>query len=131
MFLKTPLVVLLATVALVLVAAPSALASRTFVLTGEAAPRLLSIDSANPGAVASSVTLSGIPAGEVTQSIDVRPATGQLLALTVDAGAVGRLYRVEPVTGAATLLATLAADPADLTNPYTSVSGAAKIDVNP
>jgi hypothetical protein len=43
---KPRLVVLLAAMTLALVAAPPALATRTFALTGEAAQRLLSIDSA-------------------------------------------------------------------------------------
>ncbi len=127
---KGRFVVLSAVVALTLVAAPPALATRIFALTGEATPRVLSIDSANPGAIAATVTPSGLLPGDVPQSIDVRPATGDLLVLAVN-GTTGRIYRLDPVTGVASAPVTLAADPADLTNPYTSLSGTAKIDVNP
>src|SRR5581483_1695827 len=49
-----------------------------------------------------------------------------------DAGGVGRLYTIDTATAAATLVATLAADPADLTNPYTTLSGASfGVDFNP
>jgi hypothetical protein len=127
---KAGLVVLSAVVALALVAAPPALATRIFALTSEATPRVLSVDSANPGAIAATVTPSGLLSGDVLQSIDVRPATGDLLALTVN-GTTARIYRLDPVTGVASAPVTLAADPSDLSNPYTSLSGTAKIDVNP
>lgn len=130
MHLQARLVALSTVVTLALVAAPPALATRIFALTGEATPRLLSIDSANSGVVAAAVTPTGLQAGDVPQSVDVRPATGELLLLTLN-GTTGRIYRLDPVTGAASAPLTLAADPADLTNPYTSLSGSAKIDVNP
>jgi Ca2+-binding RTX toxin-like protein len=130
MHLQARLVALFTVVALALVAAPPALATRIFALTGEATPKVLSIDSASPGVVAASVTPSGLQAGDVPQSVDVRPATGELVVLTVN-GATARIYRLDPVTGVASAPLTLAADPIDVSNPYTSLSGSAKIDVNP
>jgi Ca2+-binding RTX toxin-like protein len=119
-----------AVLTLALVVAPPALATRIYALTGEATPRVLSIDSASPGVIAAALTPTGLSAGDVPQGIDVRPATGELLVLTANGG-VGRIYRLDPVTGVASAPVALAADPADLTSPYTSLAGTAKIDVNP
>ena len=60
--------------------------------------------------------------------IDFRPADGKLYALTSTA----RLYTVDANTGAATLKATLAADPADATAPYAGLVGTTNsVDFNP
>ena len=65
---------------------------------------------------------------EQVVGIDVRPATGELFALTDRA----RLYTIDPTTGAATLRATLAADPGDASDPFTALSGAKfAVDFNP
>lgn len=89
-------------------------------------------DSATPATPEQLDLISGIGAGESIFGLDFRPADGRLYALTVDDVAVGRLYRVERSTAAATFLCTLAADPSDLTNPFTSLSGGPfEIDFNP
>lgn len=48
------------------------------------------------------VAVTGLQPGEVLQAIDVRPATGQLFGLGVTGGTTGRLYVINPDTGAAT-----------------------------
>jgi hypothetical protein len=56
-----------------------------------------------PGTVLATTPVTGLQAGDTLLGIDVRPATGQLYALATG----GRLYTVNPVTGAATLASTL------------------------
>jgi hypothetical protein len=66
--------------------------------------QLLRFNAATPGTVIT-VTLSGMQVGEKMTGIDVRPATGELYGLGLfDNGAnrTGRIYRINPVTGAAT-----------------------------
>jgi hypothetical protein len=54
-----------------------------------------------------SVTVSGVDASEVLVGLDVRPATGELMALGVNATAdTGTLYRLDPQSGAATTIGT-------------------------
>src|SRR3954469_15618447 len=89
---------------------------------------LIIVDSANPRAIVSNVPITGLQAGENLVGIDVRPATGELYALS----AAGRLYTVNPATGAAALKSTLAADPADATAPFTALAGTDfGVDFNP
>lgn len=84
-----------------------------------------------PGINLSSVAITGLQGGETLVGIDVRPATGQLYALGNTAG-VGRLYTIDPATGVATLVAVLAADPTDLTSPFTALAGTSfGVDFNP
>lgn len=60
--------------------------------------KLVRFDAANPGTILSTVTVTGLQAGEVLRGMDFRPATGVLYAL----GSTGRLYTVNPTSGAAT-----------------------------
>ncbi|HEX5659116.1 MAG TPA: DUF4394 domain-containing protein [Polyangiales bacterium] len=85
------------------------------------------------GNITSSVALTGIAAGETLLGVDVRPSNGEVIALVrVDAGNAGKLYVVDPATGTATLKATLAADGADASEPYTAIAGASfGVDFNP
>ena len=85
-----------------------------------------------PGAFDASIPLSGLGAGETAIGMDARPLTRQLYVLTQDAANAGRIYTLNSDTGAATLVATLAADPADLTDPYTALGGTSfGVDFNP
>ena len=59
---------------------------------------LLTFDSATPGTIAASVTITGLQASENVLGIDLRSATGQLYAL----GSTSRLYTINPLTGVAT-----------------------------
>lgn len=76
---------------------------------------LVSFDSATPGVISGSVPITGVT-GTVL-SIDVRPATGELYALSSNS----QLYTIDRTTGLATLVATVSVP----------ISGNATIDFNP
>ena len=70
---------------------------------GLAGNALVSFNAATPGTVSSSITITGLAVAEQIQSIDFRPATGQLYGLAVSGGGtLGRLYVINTTTGAAT-----------------------------
>ncbi|MCI0394268.1 MAG: DUF4394 domain-containing protein [Chloroflexi bacterium] len=72
-------------------------------LTG--ANALVRFNSATPGTISGPTPITGLQTGEVIVAIDFRPATGELygLAITNSAGPdTGRLYVIDPATGAAT-----------------------------
>lgn len=58
---------------------------------------LIGFDSANPGTVTSTLTITGL-GGQLIRGIDTRPATGQLYAL----GQSGTLFTIDTGTGVAT-----------------------------
>ena len=90
--------------------------------------RLLIMDADVPQEILADHTVTGLDVGDTLVGIDVRPATGQLYALSDGAG----LYTINPATGAATKVGELAADPTDATNPFTALSGTNfGIDFNP
>jgi Domain of unknown function (DUF4394) len=90
--------------------------------------RLAAFDPKAPNTIASTVSITGLGAGETVVGIDLRPANGMLYALT-DAA---KLYTVNADSGAATLAVALAADPTDLTAPYAGLSGTRfSVDFNP
>jgi len=91
-----------------------------------ASGRLLSFNCAAPGTVVGSVAISGLASGEALIGIDTRPADGLLYGVT----SAGRVVTVDAATGAVTLKATLAADAADATAPYTALAGADRYSVN-
>lgn len=93
---------------------------------------LLRFDSATPGTVTGSTPITGLGAGETIIGIDGRPANGLLYVLTRNASNVGRLYTLNRATAVATLVATLTADPADTTAPFTALNGTRfGVDFNP
>lgn len=59
---------------------------------------LLRFSAQAPGALLGTVPVTGLNAGDSLVGIDVRPATGALFGL----GSSGRLYTINPATGAAT-----------------------------
>lgn len=69
------------------------------------------------------------PPGETVWGVDVRPADGTVIALTSG----GKLYTVNPQTGATTLKSTLSADAADIAAPtFAALEGTAYgLDFNP
>ena len=75
---------------------PPASAQRVHALTESNA--LLTFDANRPGALLERKDVQGLPAGETLLAIDFRPATGMLYA----AGSAGRLYTLDPRSGAAT-----------------------------
>jgi Domain of unknown function (DUF4394) len=98
----------------------------TIVLT--ASGTLVSFNRAAPGTTVGSVSVSGLSSGEALIGIDLRPADGLLYALSNQS----RVYTVDPSTGAATLKSTLAADPADTTDPFGALAGTQfGVDFNP
>jgi hypothetical protein len=101
---------------------PEALEDRavpaTFVAIG-GVNKLVQFNSNTPGIFSHSIAVTGLQANETIRGIDIRPATSRLYAL----GDSGRLYTVNQDTGAATLVAALAADPMDLTSPFVGLSG--------
>jgi hypothetical protein len=75
---------------------------------GAANPTLSLLDTEHAGQV-TNLPITGIGAGELVQSIDVRPKTGVLYAVTTENTGVnytGRLYALNLATGAATLIGT-------------------------
>lgn len=59
---------------------------------------ILTIDAANPSQAMNSASITGLGSGETLIGIDVRPATGELFAVS-DAS---RMYKIDPATGTAT-----------------------------
>ena len=59
---------------------------------------LVMFDSATPGAIIGSVSVSGLSGGQVIRGIDFRPADGNLYGVSSDS----RLYAINTATGAAT-----------------------------
>jgi len=77
-----------------------------------AAGNLVRFSSATPGVLDLNVAITGLQSGETIRGldtrpaslgVDTRPASRQLYAL----GSTGRIYRLNPVTGAATQVSTL------------------------
>jgi hypothetical protein len=75
------------------------------------APHLLVFDSATPGAIIDNVQVSGLLSGDTLQGIRFRPSTNALYALGSDGRGTSRLYTVDLVSGAATLLSPAAGFP--------------------
>ena len=90
--------------------------------------QLVAFDPKTPDTITGTTPITGLPAGEVVVGIDTRPKDGALYALT----GAGKVYTVNPATGAATLKVTLAADPADASAPFSALSGSVfSVDFNP
>ena len=94
-----------------LAAAP--VAARAVRAVGVIAPNtLIAFDTASPGTVTFHL-ITGLGANETVRGIDVRPADGQLYAVTASTGSVANsvlsTYRVDPGTGVATLVGATAA----------------------
>jgi hypothetical protein len=90
--------------------------------------RLISFDRASPATIRTNVLVTGLQSGENLVGIDMRPADGMLYGV----GSTGRLYTLDPVTGAATNKSRLAADAADTTDAFTALAGTNfGVDFNP
>ncbi len=99
---------------------------QTLALTAD--NRLVAFDPAAPNTLTSSTAITGLQAGDMVLGVDFRPKDGLLYALASG----GRLYTVDPATGAATLRATLSADPADASAPYAGLTATRyTVDFNP
>jgi hypothetical protein len=101
-------------------------AATLFGLTADG--KLVSFKTTTPGTFDTSNAITGLQGGETVIGIDFRPANGKLYAATSG----GRLYIVNPTTGAASSPVTLTADAADTTAPFTSLMGTKfGVDFNP
>ena len=100
---------------------------------------LIMFDSATPGTITGSISVTGLAAGVYLGGIDRRPQLGPNNGVVYGFGVdlstgAGSIYTLNPATGAATLVSTLAADSADTTAPfpYTTVQGTSfGVDFNP
>jgi hypothetical protein len=100
---------------------------------------LISFDSATPGTTNFIGAITGLTAGDSLVGIDRRPSLGPNNGLIYTVGVnpadgSARIYTLNETTAAATLVTTLAADPADATapSPFTTVAGTSfGIDFNP
>jgi trimeric autotransporter adhesin len=107
-------------------ATPPSVAGDTFALTN--ANRLISFNQVSPTFMLGSVQIDGLQDSESLLAIDIRPADGKLYALST----TGRLYTIDPATGAATLKSTLTADSSDASGPFSRLDGTDfGIDFNP
>jgi hypothetical protein len=92
--------------------------------------RLVTFDRADP-ALDTAIAITGLQTGETVVGLDIRAGgatPGELYAL----GSTGRLYTINTTTGVATLKATLTADAADSTEPFTALAGTEfGVDFNP
>jgi uncharacterized protein DUF4394 len=77
-----------------------AAAQADFVVALAANNQLLQFSASAPNSIISATAVTGLKAGDSLVGIDYRPATGQLYALGVS-GATGRIYTINPLTGAA------------------------------
>lgn len=98
---------------------------------------LLRFDSADPGVTSGAVAITGLTAGDRLVGIDKRTSAvngnGLLYGVAINSG-TGRIYTIDPMSGTASLISTLSADPADLAapTPFTGVSGTSfGVDFNP
>jgi hypothetical protein len=107
---------------------------------------LISFDSATPGTVSTIGPVTGLTAGDTLVGIDRRPQNlggmaipgpnnGRLYGFGVNlTTGTARIYTLDETTAAATLISTLAADPADTVAPFpfTAVLGTSfGVDFNP
>lgn len=70
------------------------------------APTLFTFSLRDPNTITTPVAVTGLAMGDQLLGIDVRPATGDLYGF-VRNGTTGKLYTINPDTGAATLESTL------------------------
>lgn len=90
--------------------------------------RIVTFKTATPNTLDANVAVTGLAAGERLLGFDIRPKDGLLYGIS----SAGRIVTIDPATGAVTVKATLAADAADATAPYTAIAGTAfGVDFNP
>lgn len=74
---------------------------------------LIRFDSSSPTVIQNARTVTGLGGNETLQGIDFRPRTGQLVGSTVVTGSANnsilKTYRINPLTGVATLIGQTAA----------------------
>jgi len=75
------------------------------------------------GPVVNGPAVIGLGMGETVMGIDFRPLTGELFAVTRDGSNQGRVYKIDPSSGVATLV--------PLTGPTLTLTGSVGVDFNP
>lgn len=89
---------------------------------------LISYNAVRPDVLTSKVAISGLDTNEAIVGIDFRPATGTLYGVSN----LGRVFVINTTTGAAVATPSIAADPTDVTNPFTAINGTSLgFDFNP
>jgi hypothetical protein len=128
-----PRLLALVTSTIALLAAPSARADDLlYAATVGPPPHLVGFYADTPGTLLSDVPVTGLGSADVITGLDARPTDGKLYVLTRDSGGVGRVWTVDPVTGAATQVSRMTADPTDATIPYTGLpAGGMGVDFDP
>jgi hypothetical protein len=90
--------------------------------------RIVSFKTATPNTLDTSVAISGLSGSERLLGFDIRPKDGLLYGLS----STGRIVTIDPATGAITVKATLAADTADSSSPFSNLIGTGfAVDFNP
>ena len=90
--------------------------------------RIVSFKTASPNTLDTNVAVTGLSGSERLLGFDIRPKDGLLYGLS----STGRIVTIDPVTGAITAKATLAADTADSSSPFSNLIGTGfAVDFNP
>lgn len=90
--------------------------------------RIVSFKTASPNTLDTNVAVTGLSGSERLLGFDIRPKDGLLYGLS----STGRIVTIDPVTGAITAKATLAADTADSSSPFSNLIGTGfAADFNP
>jgi hypothetical protein len=107
---RLPLAAALTALLLAASAAPAGAEQAVAILPGN---QMVRFDTAVPSAVTLSTPITGLAPNQTIRGIDVRPATGQLYAVTVTTGSAAnsvlQTYTIDPATGIATLVGQTAA----------------------
>nr|WP_315216409.1 DUF4394 domain-containing protein [uncultured Duganella sp.] len=90
--------------------------------------RIVSFKAATPNTLDTNVAITGLSGSERLLGFDIRPKDGLLYGLS----STGRIVTIDPATGAITAKATLAADTADSSSPFSNLIGTGfAVDFNP
>ena len=90
--------------------------------------RIVTFKTATPNTLDANVAVSGLAAGERLLGFDIRPKDGLLYGIS----SAGRIVTIDPASGVVAVKATLSADAADTSAPYTAIAGATfAVDFNP
>src|SRR5215212_2711587 len=114
-----------AVIALLAFAAPALAIDHLYGITDASPPHLVAFESDAPTVFTGDRPITGLTAGDVIVGMDVSPRDGGLYAIARSGAGAGRLYSLDPSTAALTTIATLVADPADASAPYSTLAATA------
>jgi uncharacterized protein DUF4394/Calx-beta domain-containing protein/hemolysin type calcium-binding protein/thrombospondin type 3 repeat protein len=100
-------------------AAPAMAADHLYGITTASPPHLVAFEAVAPIVYTSDREITGLT--DPVVGMDVSPRDGGIYVVTKDGGGIAKLYSLDATTAAATLIGTLAADPADVTAPYATL----------